>query len=402
MDGRYFIDDYVASHDERPTPELRRAIERMASAALARMSPFGHGLVFWYEPELAVRRAAGTRSYSGLTQAYYARSLANAARVTGDERFAVAADRCFASILVSADDGGVLYDRPEGLAIAQVPSEPRDFVLNGWLSSLVAIHEYAELRNRDDARRLVERSAAYAAALLPLYDIPELCTSRYALTDVVRLELRLAPPPAKAVIAGARIVIPGEGRFPLLLGDRGHWEPHLWPSYVEGDAYPVALRGSSARASVVISRVGFPAVQSFVVELGATDATMATLHAHLGRYDPSSATPANRRWVEIGRRAITPGRSEIRFHMPWERLDPLPAPTTFGKQIGGGLVNSYHPTHVRRLRQLAQLTGNAEMLHWARRWSKYMRDWAAMPLYRDRSVLLDGRIIKVSQLGSAG
>lgn len=401
MDGRYLIDDYVDSYDERRSSELARAVERVAMASLRRMSEFQGALVFWYEPHVAVRRAGNRRTYSGLTQAYYARSFANAARICGSRPLASAADRCFDSILIPAPSGGVLYDRPEGIAIAQVPSAPRDLVLNGWLSSLVALHEYGRLRHRADAHRLVERSAAYLVQLLPLYDVPRYRTSRYALTGVLRAELRLSPKPARTSIHSASIDVPDEGRFELLLGDRGHWESHLWPSHVAGERYPVEVRGSTVRANLVLSRVGHPARHRVDIDLEVSEATECTLYAHLGRYDPSRASAVDRTWSPIERRSLAPGRTRLTFELPSRALDLVAAPTNFGKVIGDREVNSYHPIHVRRLRQLAERLQMRELDAWAAKWAGYMSDRSRMPLYRGRAALIDGSVVDVASLAGA-
>ena len=402
MDGRYLIDDYVDSHDEEPSDAMAGAVERVAMASLRRMSTFRGAIVFWYEPDIGVRRAGNRRTYSGLTQAYYARSFANAARICGNRRLATAADRCFDSVLIPAASGGVLYDRPEGMAIAQVPSAPRDLVLNGWLSSLVALHEYGKLRHRADAQRLVHSSASYLARLLPLYDVPRYRTSRYSLTGVLRAELRLSPKPARASIHSASIDVPAEGRFELLLGERGHWESHLWPSHVAGERYPVEVSGSTVRANLVLSRVGHPARHRLDVDIEVSDATECTLYAHLGRYDPSRASAADRTWSPIGRRSLPAGRTRLSLALPSRPLELVAAPTNFGKVIGDREVNSYHPIHVRRLRQLAERTGIRELDAWAEKWAGYMGGWSRMPLYRGRAVLLDGSVVDVASLAGAG
>jgi hypothetical protein len=396
MDGRYLIDDYVKAFAVAPSEALRAAIERVSLAAIDRMAPFRNGLVFWYDGDVAPRRAAGRRTYSGLTQAYYARGFARAEAVLGRPELGDAADRCFSAILVSSNEGGVLYERADGVAVAQVPSDPRDLVLNGWLSSLVAIDEYAALRRRSDARALVERSATYLASMLHLFDAERFRTSRYSLSGVVRVELRFRP--GNAQLEAAEVVVPSEGTYPLLLGDRGHWESRIWPSHAVGNRYPLRPKDGAIRADLVLSRAGAPATPRLKITVLAAEPTEVALYAHLGRYDPQRAVAADRSWVELEHRLTPRGSERLSFELPWDQLDLVAAPTNFGKRIGDRLVNSYHPIHVRRLAQLGERTGIRELADWSRRWAGYMTEWAAMPMYRDRAVLLDGATVSVASL----
>lgn len=169
--GRYVIADYLRQYRQDPSPDLRAAILKVAHAAIDRMEPLKDALVFWYPEELQISRQP-EKHYSGLTQAYYAEILFGAYQATGDESLRAASEKSFRSLLIPREEGGVYYAWEDGVALAEVPTSPRDLILNGWLSILAAVHHYADLTGSAEASDLFARSSATVAKLLPLYDDP--------------------------------------------------------------------------------------------------------------------------------------------------------------------------------------------------------------------------------------
>lgn len=350
------------------------------------MEPFEDALVFWYEPSDSVARLQ-QRHYSGLTQAYYAAALLSVARITGEARFRDAADRVFRSLLIPADRGGVLYPGVLGPSIAEVPQRPNGFVLNGWETALVSVHQYAEVTGSHEASELFRTSAAEMARLLPLYDAPGLRNSRYALSGFVYARLLVDP---GVRLSDIRLRIPGQGSFPVqdVLGSR--WQNGVFPGDLTTDG--VASTGT-VRFNLVLSRSSFPEENSLSVTVPA--GTRVEFQVRALTYDPLASSARQQGWVSIGEQIA--GEGETSFTIPWDAADLAAYPTNFAKKLGGGQTNVYHPLHIQRLRELAAMSGNPTFAEWADRWQGYICEWSSMPIYAGLLVIVGPRSVRVER-----
>lgn len=344
----YVLMNYLRQMKDSPSAELREAIRSVATTTVSRMEDFEGALVRWYEPGGGARLFE--RHYSALTQGYYAEQLWLAAEAVGDDALKEAARRSFLALTVPQEKGGVLYRDAHGVSIAEVPQQPNSYILNGWQSALHSAWQYFQRSGDDVARELVMSSAATMASLLPAYDAPEVANSRYGLTGFAYLRT------SDTDLIDARLVVPGEGVFGLT-GHRSRWANH---------------RIDERRVNLVFS-LASPGPN--IVELEV--ARPAKVELHLGAYDPLSSAPVRTAWERIGTVTPAAGRLEI----PREILKRIVYPTNFLKRIDGVNTNVYHPIHVRRLRQLAEITGEAAFHEWADRWAAAMSRWGTMPIY---------------------
>ena len=283
--GNYVIADYIRQYRANPTTELRDAVARVAHASVARMEPLEGALVFWYPEELRISRQP-EKHYSGLTQAYYAVVLYQASQVLGDELLREASERCFRSLLIPRERGGVFYGWDDNVALAEVPTAPRDLILNGWLLILVSVHSYEELTGSAEARELFDRSAATVARLLPLYDAPDLRNSRYNLTGPLNLRLDFGGPIDGVQVADLRVDIPTEGTFPVPVRSGVRWEYWVSPSSATAVDGGLAPKTSHVLANVVLSRLPYPTENVVRFTVDTPRPTTVTLLANVGRYNP--------------------------------------------------------------------------------------------------------------------
>lgn len=383
--GRYVIGDYLRQYKRDPTPELREAILTVAHAAIDRMEPFGDALVFWYPEEMSISRQP-EKHYSGLTQAYYAVVLHKAYEATGDEALREAAEQCFRSLLIPREDGGVYYEWEDGVALAEVPTSPRDLILNGWLSVLTSVHEYAELTGSPEARSLFDRSVATVAKLLPLYDAPDLRNSRYNLTGPVSLRLELDGSTEGVTVRDPRIDIPKEGSFELPVENGGRWTYWVNPDTARPADGGFTPSGSTVLMNVVLSRLPYPVENVVRFTVDTPRPLELTLAADVGSYDPLTSQQSNATWQPVETVQVPAGATDVEIPLPWKTVDLIAYPTNFIKKIGGKHTNVYHVIHIIRLRTLEEWTGNPVFGEWADRWQAYVCEWADMPIYDGLSV----------------
>jgi hypothetical protein len=384
--GTYVLLDYTKQFAAHPTNELRDAIGLVAHAAVERMEAIEDGLAFYYEHAGHSISRQPNRHYSGLTQAYYAVALYRAFAATRDETLRDAAARSFRSLLVPESRGGVLYRWRGGVALAEVPTRPRDLILNGWLSILHSVREYADLSGDRTAAALLVRSARTLARLLPLYDAPELANSRYSLTGPVYVRLRFGARIDGVVISRLRVAIPHEGEFSVPV-ERGssRWQNYLTHPAQDAAATkgePLALRRTGLRLNIVVSRLGHPEPNRITFTIVSPRAMRIRLEAYVGRYDPSTSAPVERSWESGDTVTVPAGRSRVELALPPKLVDLVAYPTNFIKEIEGHPTNVYHMIHIKRLRELHAATEVPQLAEWADRWEDYVLRWNRMPRYR--------------------
>jgi hypothetical protein len=384
LDGHYLLEALLAEQAERPRRRLHAAIARTAHAIVRRAEPLGDALVCSYA-DTASSMVARERHISGLPQAYYAVGLTRAAQLLGDDAVQAAADRFFAALVIPVGEGGVLYRTARDVALAQIPTRPRDLILNGWLSMLVSVHAYAELRNSDEARALFAANLRTLRRLLPLYDVPWLRLSRYGLTGPLLMRIGLSGGGAGVTVTDLRVVLPGEGEARLPLRQGARWIPRAYPEDAEVVGTTptgkeiLAPYGGGLRLAAVLTRAGYPRPNRVRFRLCTPRALRLTLTAHIGRYDPAASATVDRTWLELDARSVEAGTHELDIALPYEPIDLFAYPTNFTRGGPGRRLNTYHSTHIVRLRQLAAISGLADLDEWAGRWAQYMRDWPQQP-----------------------
>lgn len=378
--GTYVLGDYVRQYEAEPTQELRDAISTVAHAAVSRMDEHEGALVFWYDVDVERASRLYERHYSGLTQAYYAVRLHRAGIAIDDPELVEAAAEVFDSLLVPAEDGGVYFESSRGISIAEVPQAPNSWILNGWQSALASMDEYADMTGSPEAREVVDRSATTMAEMLPLYEVPELRTSRYGLTGFTYLRLSFESAPAR--LSEIELEVPGEGEFAFAESEGiSRWQ--LYP--LDEDLEDGRPTSSSVRLNAVLSLASSPEPNRlhFTVE-GAEGEVVVEVQT--GRFDPLVSAPVDTSWERLASVPLDGRQQDVVVDIDPSTVAAVVAPTNFTKEIDGQNVNVYHSIHVQRLRQLGLATGVDQLDETADRWSAYVCDWATMDVYDGLSV----------------
>ena len=388
LDGRYLLEALLAEQAHRPRRRLHSAIARTSLAIIGRAKPLGGALVMEYV-DTASSMVSGAPHVSALAQAYYATGLARAAALLGDLKIQRAADRFFDALLVPVEEGGTLYRTGRDTVPALVPMRPRDLVLNGWLSSLTAIRLYGEMRDSAAARQLLRASVRTLLRLLPCYDVPDLHLSRYGLTGPLLMRIGIAGGTVDGVrISRLRIAIPGEGEIGLPSRTGGRWQPRAYPEDAASTIRPSGVeslipRARGIRLVGILSRAPFPRPNRLRFRLRSPRPLTITVTAHIGRYDPATSATVERSWIPLATTEVARGSTELDFALAYEAIDLFAYPTNFTRGAPGTKTNTYHATHIVRLRELADATGVQELRDWADRWMKYTQRWPEHPRYAD-------------------
>lgn len=106
---------------------------------------------------------------SALAQGQALSLLARAYRATGDRKYLTAGDRALLPFLKPLADGGVSRSWDGHPYFEEYPTKRPSFVLNGYLFTLIGLHDYAHQTGNTTARQLWEQGERTAAVLLPQF-----------------------------------------------------------------------------------------------------------------------------------------------------------------------------------------------------------------------------------------
>jgi hypothetical protein len=384
MHGRYILEDLIRQYAARPSERLLAAILRTAAAIIGRAELRGTSRLMWYEGGAAGSLLGGQRYISGLPQAYYATLLARVATISGDVRFAQAADEFFAPLLTATRSGGVLYEGRPGPSLAMAPMEPRDWILNGWLSMLVSVGQFAAERPSPDAADLFAANVRTLIRMLPAFDAPEQRLSRYMLPGMLLLRLSFSTAIDGIVLSDLRVKIPDEPHeIAIPLRETSGWQPRVLPhDAVRGRGVAeIVPKFRGLRMMALLSRAPFPRSNRLHFQIKSPRPVTIGLTAYIGSYAPLKSATVDRTWIELATVKVAAGSRNVGVPLPYEPIDLFSYPTNFAHTFGGKHLNTYHGTHIVRLTQLAKMTGNRTLAFWARRWRDYVDEWPALPGY---------------------
>lgn len=257
---------------------------------------------------------------------------------------------------------------------------PNGYVLNGWLSIILSLREYAHILKDGQAEALWRANAKTVSELLPLYDVPAYCNSRYTLNGHRRLRLTVSTP--QVHIQKVSIHVPSEGTYPFVIKEKSNkWENHLVAESVEAKAGNICLKNQEAVLNVLFSRFSFPRENILLLDLHAPAETTLQVDISGGVFDPKRASLLQRNWIRIDQRSLRRGANNIRLKIPWTHLELVGHPTTF-KKIGGRYYNVYHFIHIERLKTLYAWTGQQRFLDYVRKWEAYVKSWPDIAVYQ--------------------
>jgi hypothetical protein len=222
--GTYVIYDYLREYKRTADSRYLDAAASVARAGASRMEDVGDALVFYYRPESGLTPLPD-KFYSALTQSRWLDAFSKIYELNGDLYFRDMANKVFLSLSIPVDQGGVLKEVQGGVSIEEYPHKVPLYTLNGWLTALNIIIEYADRSGNLNARGLIDGNLHALRKMLPLYDLPALSNSRYQLANVAKIKF------TGVKVVDVKVEIPGEGVFPLddVQGVGRQWSNYLYP-----------------------------------------------------------------------------------------------------------------------------------------------------------------------------
>ena len=371
----YLIADFVNAYETTHDHEYLSFARSFADHAFAHAQPLDNALVWEYRAGEAA--SSFTHSYySGLTQAWYLKSLCMLAKHADGLDDAITS--VFAALRIPAAAGGVLLERDYGSIIEEYPHEPPLFTLNGWLTAIKMI---IGARGRLDALGLdyvefVGRNLDAVEHLLPLFDAEFCLNSRYQLTGFTRVRLEYDTD-VRVSVADFAVSIPGEGRYPATPADSSG--TYRWLNHVERE------EPGLTQLNVVLSLASHPRPNSIDLNLEVDTTTRAEVFVADGEYRPDMTAAPTERWQRIGELQLAPGAEPLCVDVPWGDKNLFAYPTNFKKTLGdGSFFNSYHYIHILALAGLyADWDQRPALKEWALRWLGYAEHWQDLDFLRE-------------------
>jgi hypothetical protein len=357
---------YLFAHAGEPdAPEMLEAICRLGVGA-----PNG-GLVWFYPGLFRNARTLGPDlRYSALAQAQMLIAFVRLSR----ENPCIPPGRqqeAFRGLTLPYDEGGVLLDGQAWLEWPLYRNAP-EIVLNGWLSALMHVADYAAATGDAEAARLYERNIRFLAAVLPCFDAPDQQLSRYSDLSPYEATLRLDDTDGVTVTACYVPRFAGLSTYlcPIRRLDNAGRSVSPYDNQITKVArHELRLTLGCSQLFRTVLLVNKPG---------------ARLDIDAGLYVPTSATP-----VPGGRKFTVTGQPVPQGTViALDAIDPFLIrgyPTNFVKEItqvsstsapASIKRNFYHVYHVVALLGLAQLPetpadARAKLVRWALRWHQY-------------------------------
>ncbi len=109
--------------------------------------------------------------YSGMVQGQAVSVLVRAAAISPESAYADAASRAMALLCTEVRDGGVCYSDDSGISVEEVPSDPRNTILNGWLFGMFGAWDHWLATESPESLEFFELNRSLLAARLREFDL---------------------------------------------------------------------------------------------------------------------------------------------------------------------------------------------------------------------------------------
>ncbi|WP_449354550.1 D-glucuronyl C5-epimerase family protein [Virgibacillus natechei] len=375
--GIYVIRDYLFQYKKTKDINYQKAAIKVADAAIQRMERFKNSLVFWYKAD-SFFNSTSEAYYSGLTQAYYAEVLAQLYTSTKIDKYKEAAKKIYNSLKIPVSEGGVFHHSSKGPSIQEYPMSPNGYVLNGWLSAISSLKNYADLLQANDATVFWRENLNTVCRLLPLYDAPLFANSRYTLNGSSTIKINATR--GNVELQEVNVNIPGEGMFELVVDSKKNYANYIDNNSVVQRGQKTFTKNHSALLSVLLSRFSYPEENEMIIRLVSNEASSLKIAILRPTYSPKINKPPQK-YVSLEEIPIHKGENLVKVNIPWKHLDALATPTTF-KQFGSKWHNVYHFIHINRLEEFYAITKDKRLLNYSKKWKKYVNSWKDLPLYK--------------------
>jgi hypothetical protein len=382
--GAYVISDYLAQYHSTKNEKYLQAAVKVAKSSIARMEEFRGALVFWYDPGIGLS-SLPTKFYSGLTQSRYLILLGKLFELTGDPLFLESSKKILQSLFIKRGDGGVLKQLPSGVSIEEHPHEIPLYTLNGWLTAMINLKQYADMANSARAKELFAKNVDSVERIIDLYDVEEVANSRYHLSGRIPLKLRFLNG-FKPKIILASVNIPQEGEFPIGF----HQQKSPWCNFIKDKKHVdhnfYLVTGEEIEINIVLSMISFPDENSVSFELETSTGGEIEVLIGDGDYDVLLSGVRPTRWISLGRFHVAQNAPKIQVAIPWRKAWLVAYPNHFGKKIGGKYYNVYHYIHIAQMKTLYDYTKKEKFKKYYLKWLGYTKRWPEMDPYKSQKI----------------
>lgn len=376
--GIYVIRDYLFQYKKTTDIKFQKAAMQVADAAIQRMEKFKNALVFWYKSG-SVFNSTSKDYYSGLTQAYYAEVLAQLYVSTGMDKYIEAAKSIYNSLKIPVSEGGVFHNASKGPSIQEYPMSPNGYVLNGWLSAIASVKNYADLIQDKDAAVFWRENLNTVCSLLPLYDAPLFANSRYTLNGETTVKINSGL--GNVELQEVNLNVPGEGAFEFLVDSKQSHANYIDASSVVQSGQRILTKNHSALLNVLLSRISYPRENELILKVVSENIGRLSISMLQPTYSPKIIKHPIKS-ILLEEIPIQKGENLVKIKIPWKQIPALATPTTF-KQFGSKWHNVYHFIHINRLEQFYKITKDKRLLNYINKWKRYVDSWNDNPLYKE-------------------
>jgi hypothetical protein len=393
----WFLKDYIRRYGKTKNNSFLHSAKILTNAILPKSTILTHdnlkARTIYYEPGDYVARAYA-KHYSGLTNSLYASAFGDLYSITKDDQYLELCKEFINSLKIPISEGGVLFKNTKGLSIAEVPLRPHGLVLNGWLSTIAYLIDSNMVLKDKELEAFIMENVKTLENIIDLYDVEELRSSRYDLTQFYNFKL-LNNNKDNLKIREIRFDYPSEEELSftprnILIRNKGNkfsrWQFYILKNEsIEYNDNEFIVK-KSLEFNGVLTRFGYPKTNKIVFACGCKgELCEVDFQVQIGDYSPLSASPVKRRWITLERNNIKVEGNRIEVNLPYEVIPFIGYPTNFLKQFKDNRRkrNVYHDIHIKWLRFIGNTYKREKLLKIADKWVRYKQSWKHMPEYRE-------------------
>jgi len=389
----YFLKNYRVLYEKTKKIKYINYAKIILEASMIKSENISYegvnSIIFPYEANRFVSRMFH-KHYSGLTQGYFLKESAKLYELTGEEYFKDIAIKFYNSLVIPINKGGVMYHYDKYYAIAEVPTVPHGWILNGWLSSISSMITANEILKNKEISIFIKKNIYTLEHVIEKFDVSALKNSRYNLTQFFYFKLLVKEYKIKSI------------KFEYQYEDPVYIKPSI--KYIDNSTkfnkfsrweFFVAMKHDLKFDNKIFyghKYILFNGVLSSVSEYNRividfenkiNSVNEVDFLIYTGSYDPLKSSPTNLEWVNIAKQNMILKNNKLIINIINKELNHIVGyPTNFIKKLKNGRYNAYHDIHINRLYDLGKKFKSKKLLYFANKFFDYRQQWDHTDIYQ--------------------
>jgi len=292
-----------------------------------------------------------------------------------------------------------MYKNNDLVSIALVPMQPNGWILNGWLSSIVNIDKANDVLNNTNIKLFIKKNLDTLKKTLPLYNVKDLCISRYNLSQFFYFRILKKSYKVKNI----SFIYPLDSRIDITTKDgigkkQSRWQPYILDKGDISIKDNLFVGKKTLQFNGILTLSGYPKQNKIEFEFAEKVINKKDIRfqVYVGQYDPLHASATNRKWVDIKDFRIE--KNKLTINLSYDLFNnTIGYPTNFMKKFSNGRRNTYHDIHIKWLIYLGKKYKYESFIQMSNKWLQCKTKWKSIDVYKNmfnkNNILLDNNFL---------